>query len=80
MTLPGPAFARRSLLLAGLGAALSTAPPASALPPRAVQFPRDHGSHPDARTEWWYATGWLGSEAAPFDRCRQPPGMPRDGP
>ncbi|MEO8249547.1 MAG: lipocalin-like domain-containing protein [Burkholderiales bacterium] len=23
----------------------------------AMQFPRDHGSHPDFRTEWWYATG-----------------------
>ncbi len=57
MTLPGPAFARRSLLLAGLGAALSTAPPASARPPRALQFPRDHGAHPDFRTEWWYITG-----------------------
>ena len=57
MTLPGPAFARRSLLLAGLGAALSTAPPASARPPRALQFPRDHGSHPESRTEWWYFTG-----------------------
>lgn len=22
-------------------------------------FPRDHGSHPDHRTEWWYFTGWL---------------------
>ena len=22
-------------------------------------FPRDHGAHPDFRTEWWYATGWL---------------------
>ncbi|MGE4051323.1 MAG: lipocalin-like domain-containing protein [Piscinibacter sp.] len=26
---------------------------------RALSFPRDHGSHPEARTEWWYATGWL---------------------
>ena len=26
---------------------------------RTLTFPRDHGSHPDARTEWWYATGWL---------------------
>ncbi len=26
---------------------------------RTLAFPRDHGSHPDARTEWWYATGWL---------------------
>lgn len=24
-----------------------------------LQFPRDHGSHPDFRTEWWYITGWL---------------------
>lgn len=26
--------------------------------PRFV-FPRDHGAHPDYRTEWWYVTGWL---------------------
>ena len=26
---------------------------------RALAFPRDHGSHPDYRTEWWYITGWL---------------------
>ncbi|WP_439532779.1 lipocalin-like domain-containing protein, partial [Polymorphobacter sp.] len=25
----------------------------------ALVFPRDHGAHPDFRTEWWYATGWL---------------------
>jgi predicted secreted hydrolase len=24
-----------------------------------LQFPRDHGAHPDAQLEWWYATGWL---------------------
>lgn len=24
-----------------------------------LAFPRDHGSHPDFRTEWWYITGWL---------------------
>jgi len=24
-----------------------------------LQFPRDHGAHPDFRTEWWYVTGWL---------------------
>ncbi len=22
-------------------------------------FPRDHGAHPQFRTEWWYVTGWL---------------------
>ena len=25
----------------------------------ALTFPRDHGSHPDYRTEWWYVTGWV---------------------
>jgi predicted secreted hydrolase len=24
-----------------------------------IDFPRDFGSHPSFRTEWWYATGWL---------------------
>jgi predicted secreted hydrolase len=24
-----------------------------------VAFPRDFGSHPNFRTEWWYVTGWL---------------------
>ncbi|WP_310496742.1 carotenoid 1,2-hydratase [Sandarakinorhabdus sp.] len=24
-----------------------------------IVFPRDHGAHPDFRTEWWYLTGWL---------------------
>ena len=26
-----------------------------------LQFPRDHGSHPDYRVEWWYYTGNLSS-------------------
>ena len=26
---------------------------------RTLRFPADHGAHPDFRTEWWYATGWL---------------------
>jgi predicted secreted hydrolase len=25
-------------------------------------FPRDHGSHPSYRTEWWYITGWVQDE------------------
>ena len=32
---------------------------------RVLRFPRDHGAHPGCRTEWWYVTGWLGSEAQP---------------
>jgi predicted secreted hydrolase len=31
---------------------------AHALPPKILQFPRDHGAHPDLRTEWWYLTGY----------------------
>jgi predicted secreted hydrolase len=36
-------------------------PPAfpTALPGRVFQFPRDHGAHPEFRTEWWYFTGHL---------------------
>ena len=28
-------------------------------PGHELQFPRDQGSHPLHRTEWWYLTGWL---------------------
>lgn len=28
-------------------------------PNHPLAFPRDYGAHPDFRTEWWYATGWL---------------------
>ena len=37
----------------------SRPPPAEILPGLRVAFPRDHGSHPEHRTEWWYVTGWL---------------------
>jgi predicted secreted hydrolase len=30
-----------------------------ALPGYDFEFPRDHGSHPEYRTEWWYYTGHL---------------------
>jgi predicted secreted hydrolase len=29
------------------------------IPGKTLDFPRDFGSHPSFRTEWWYATGWL---------------------
>src|SRR6266576_27384 len=29
-----------------------------------LRFPRDHGSHPAFRTEWWYVTGILGPPEA----------------
>ena len=55
------AMHRRTLLLAML-----SAPAAWALPPRALQFPRDFGSHPDLRTEWWYITGHAQSGTREF--------------
>jgi len=30
--------------------------------PRVLDFPRDHGAHPEFRTEWWYVTGWVVDE------------------
>lgn len=51
---------RRGWLLGALcGAAALAAWPSqvNALPARALAFPRDRGSHPDLRTEWWYITG-----------------------
>ena len=35
------------------------APAQGTIARRALVFPRDHGAHPETRTEWWYATGWL---------------------
>ena len=46
--------------LAGLAAVPASATEfARVLPGRRLAFPADHGAHPDFRTEWWYATGWL---------------------
>ncbi len=58
---------RRSLLLDGLGlASLGLSGPAFALASRMLIFPRDNGSHPDFRTEWWYLTGYAKSEQREF--------------
>lgn len=35
---------------------------ATVTPGLLLRFPRDHGAHPDFRTEWWYVTGWLKGE------------------
>jgi predicted secreted hydrolase len=42
-----------------IGAALPGPRFAEVKPGVALAFPRDHGAHPDYRTEWWYLTGWL---------------------
>ncbi len=69
--------ARRTLLQAGLhsallavagGSVLGRAGPAEALTARSLNFPRDHGSHPDFKTEWWYVTGFLQTDGAAAQR------------
>lgn len=32
-------------------------------PGHRIELPRDAGSHPQFRTEWWYVTGWIEDEA-----------------
>ncbi|HET9404251.1 MAG TPA: carotenoid 1,2-hydratase [Burkholderiales bacterium] len=39
---------------------------APVVPGYKIQFPRDEGSHPDFRIEWWYVTGWLTEPARPL--------------
>ncbi len=55
--------ARYVLISAALGLLSLGALAADDYPPVrkgvALQFPRDHGSHPQFRNEWWYITGWL---------------------
>ena len=52
---------RRHVVVAGVQAAAALAllgpRAARALPFKALQFPRDFGSHPELKTEWWYITG-----------------------
>lgn len=61
---------RRTLLLLALACA-GRAPAAVGAPVergRRLVFPHDFGAHLDARTEWWYATGWLAADAAAVER------------
>ncbi len=43
--------------------AVMAQPAAQADPAYRLEFPRDEGSHPAFRTEWWYVTGWLRTAA-----------------
>ena len=56
---------RRNLLLGGAGLAVQGGT-AFALPAKTLTFPRDRGSHPDFKTEWWYVTGHAFSAAREF--------------
>jgi predicted secreted hydrolase len=47
-------------LIACAGSVCSAPPVFSIVKPDVVMtFPADFGAHPEFRTEWWYATGWL---------------------
>ena len=55
------------------------------VPDYSIELPRDEGSHPQFRTEWWYLTGWVESESGEtfgfqvtFFRNR--PGVDEDNP
>ncbi len=52
-------LARLVLVLAMTNAIAAEPRFAQVLPDTELSFPRDFGAHPDFRTEWWYATGWL---------------------
>jgi predicted secreted hydrolase len=70
MPLPSIGLQRRRLLTCTLGSAAALLAPAAlarlqypTVVRRPLVFPRDHGAHPEYRTEWWYLTGLL--DAAP---------------
>ena len=52
-------LSRRSCVAALLVQGLAVAHAGPQIAPRTLVFPRDHGAHPEYRTEWWYATGVL---------------------
>ncbi len=77
------AFLACPLLLAA-GAARGVDYP-RVVPGVALAFPRDHGSHPAFRTEWWYLTGWVkdgsgGEYGVQITFFRHRPGVAEDNP
>ena len=54
---------RRQFVVAAASSALAPSGLAArwpaVVPGTRLRFPRDHGAHPDFRTEWWYLTAWL---------------------
>jgi predicted secreted hydrolase len=71
-------FVLASALLALLSASSAVHAFDPVTPGKALEFPRDAGSHPGHRIEWWYVTGHLESARGPlgfqvtFFRVRNP--------
>ena len=77
---PGRLLLTRRRVLALLGGALAApeafgrttnhesriTPFAKVVPGYRMRFPRDEGSHPNFRIEWWYITGWLNEATRPL--------------
>lgn len=61
---------RRPLLVWPVLALLPATAAAYTLPRGPLSFPRDHGAHPEARTEWWYITGELHDGSGPGFGCQ----------
>ena len=73
------------LLVANAMPSVADAEFPAVVPDYSIELPRDEGSHPQFRTEWWYLTGWLESESGEafgfqvtFFRNR--PGVDEDNP
>ena len=73
------------LLVANAMPSVAAAEFPAVVPDYSIELPRDEGSHPQFRTEWWYLTGWLESESGEafgfqvtFFRNR--PGVDEDNP
>jgi predicted secreted hydrolase len=56
---PDPQVQARLIDLSGASSPMGYA---RATGPLALQFPADHGPHPDYQTEWWYYTGNLSTD------------------
>lgn len=54
---------RRRLLMLAAAPAFADA---ASMQQRSLEFPRDHGAHPETRVEWWYITGALDAGGAAY--------------
>jgi predicted secreted hydrolase len=54
-----PCFLALLIAVALAGSARAAVAYPEVLPGAEIVLPRDEGSHPDHRIEWWYVTGWI---------------------